>query len=74
MEVKMITIESEIPRFRSVELDSDGEDAGKLKAVLEYLGISYKVTYALDSYGKGTLEYFASDDVNQVIRDALRGK
>lgn len=70
----MITIESEIPRFRSIELDLEGEYAGKLEAVLEHLGISYKETYELDSYGKGTVEYFASDEVNQVIRDALRGR
>lgn len=70
----MITIESEIPRFRSIELDLEGEYAGKIKAVLRRLGISYKETYELDSYEKGTVEYFASDDINQVIRDALREK
>ncbi len=70
----MITTESEIPRFRSVELDPDGEYAGKLKAVLKRLGISYKETYALDSDRKGTVEYFASDDVNRAIEYAMREK
>ncbi len=69
----MITIESEIPKLRIVELDPDGEDARKLKEVLEHLGISYRVTHALDSYRKGAVEYFASDRVNQAIQYALRG-